>query len=120
MRPHMVPNAYLLKLLFLARYTSRSIYILSISTNIVLPTYFLDLHCYNILHLRRIFFPSFLQKLKNPYTMDEYSQKLNERKILTVLRRNSIISVNCSTEYIYKRTEFVFYEGKENYENDKL
>ena len=21
---------------------------------------------------------------------------------------------------IYKRTEFVFYEGKENYENDKL
>ena len=54
-----IPDTHLLKLLFLARYTSRSIYILSISTNIVLPTYFLDLHCYNILHLRRIFFPSF-------------------------------------------------------------
>ena len=39
-------------------------------------------------------------KFKNPYTVDEYSQKLNERKILTVLRRNSIIIVNCSTEYI--------------------
>ena len=39
-------------------------------------------------------------KFKNPYTVDEYSQKLNERKILTVLRRNSIIIVNCSAEYI--------------------
>ena len=42
----------------------------------------------------------FHKKFKNPYTLDEYSQKLNERKILTVLRRNSIIIVNCSTEYI--------------------
>ena len=42
----------------------------------------------------------FHKKFKNPYTVDEYSQKLNERKILTVLRRNSIIIVNCSTEYI--------------------
>ena len=54
----MIPDTHSLKLLFLARYTSRSIRILHISTNIVLPTCFLDLHCCNIL-LRRIFFPSF-------------------------------------------------------------
>ena len=41
-----------------------------------------------------------LIKSKHPHTVDEYSQKLNKRKILTVLRRNSIIIVNCSTEYI--------------------
>ena len=71
MRPQLIPDTHLLKLLFPTRYTSRSIHFLSTSV-----------------------------KLKNPYTVDEYSQKLNERKILTVLRRNSIISVNCSTEYI--------------------
>ena len=71
MRSHMIPDTHLLKLLFPTRYTSRSIHFLS----------------------------TFV-KTKNPYTVDEYSQKLNERKILTVLRRNSIIIVNCSTEYI--------------------
>ena len=85
----------------------------------------MDAPFYNILHIHAIcatyILPFFsIKKFKTPYTVDEYSQKLNERKILTVLRRNSIIIVNCSTEYIYKRTEFVFYEGKENYENDKL
>ena len=55
MRPHMVPNAHLLKLLFLTRYTSRSIRILHIFTNIVLPTYFLDVPFYNILHINAIF-----------------------------------------------------------------
>ena len=55
MGPHMVPDAHLLKLLFLARYTHRSIRILHISTNIVLPTYFLDVPFYNILHINTIF-----------------------------------------------------------------
>ena len=101
----MVPNAHSLKLLFLARYTSRLIRILHISTNIVLPTYFLDVPFYNILHINAIFATHLLpflsiKKFKTPHTVDEYSQKLNERKILTVLRRNSIIIVNCSTEYI--------------------
>ena len=42
----------------------------------------------------------FHKKFKHPHTIDEYSHKSNERKILTVLRRNSIIIVNCSAEYI--------------------
>lgn len=42
----------------------------------------------------------FQKKLKHPHTVDEYSHKSNERKTLTVLRRNSIIIVNCSAEYI--------------------
>lgn len=40
------------------------------------------------------------KKFKNPYTVDEYSHKSNGKKILTVLRRNSIIVVNCSVENI--------------------
>ena len=59
----MIPDTHSLKLLFLARYTSRLIRILHISTNIVLPTYFLDVPFYNILHINAIFattyFPSF-------------------------------------------------------------
>ena len=42
----------------------------------------------------------FYKKFKHPHTVDEYSHKSNERKTLTVLRRNSIIIVNCSAEYI--------------------
>ena len=97
MRPHMVSNAYLLKLLFPTRYTSRSIY---------LPSYQSALFCGRAswIYIAAIYYcdanPSVLQKFKAPYTVDEYSQKLNERKILTVLRRNSIIIVNCSAEYI--------------------
>ena len=45
------------------------------------------------------FFDSLI-KFKHPHTVDEYSHKSNERKTLTVLRRNSIIIVNCSAEYI--------------------
>ena len=63
MRPHMISDTHSLKLIFLARYTSRLIRILHISTNIVLPTYFLDVPFYNILHINAIFattyFPSF-------------------------------------------------------------
>ena len=100
----MIPDTHQLKLLFLTRYTHRSIRILHISTNIVLPTYFMDAPFYNILHIHAIcathILPFLSIKFKNPYTVDEYSQKLNERKILTVLRRNSIIIVNCSAEDI--------------------
>ena len=39
--------------------------------------------------------------------------------MLTDLAQNSIIIVNCSVD-MYKRTEFVFYEGKEKNENDEL
>ena len=42
----------------------------------------------------------FHKKSKHPHTVDKYSHKSNERKTLTVLRRNSIIIVNCSAEYI--------------------
>ena len=95
----MIPDTHLLKLLFLARYTHRSIY---------LPSYQLALFCRRAswIYIAAIYYcdaPAslpFHKKFKNPYTLDEYSQKLNERKILTVLRRNSIIIVNCSTEYI--------------------
>lgn len=45
------------------------------------------------------FFDSII-KSKHPHTVDEYSHKSNERKTLTVLKRNSIIIVNCSAEYI--------------------
>ena len=45
-------------------------------------------------------FLRFLIKSKHPHTVDEYSHKSNERKTLTVLRRNSIIIVNCSAEDI--------------------
>ena len=59
----MISDTHSLKLIFLARYTSRLIRILHISTNIVLPTYFLDVPFYNILHINAIFattyFPSF-------------------------------------------------------------
>ena len=51
----MIPDTHLLKLLFLTRYTSRSIRILYISTNIVLPTYFLYVPFYNMLHINAIF-----------------------------------------------------------------
>ena len=105
MRPHMVPNAHLLKLLFLARYTSRSVHLVLCMyepISIVLRIIVLDAPFYNILHttFTTHILPFLSIKFKNPYTVDEYSQKLNERKILTVLRRNSIIIVNCSTEYI--------------------
>ena len=42
----------------------------------------------------------FYKKFKHPHTVDEYSHKSNGKKILTVLRRNSIIIVNCSAEDI--------------------
>ena len=45
------------------------------------------------------FFDSLI-KSKHPYIVDEYSHKSNGKKILTVLRRNSIIIVNCSVENI--------------------
>ena len=45
------------------------------------------------------FFDSLI-KSKHPHTVDEYSHKSNERKTLTVLRRNSIIIVNCLAENI--------------------
>ena len=99
MRPQMIPDTHSLKLLFPTRYTSRSFYLCSYQSAsscglaswiYIAAIYYCD--AYSSL--------PFHKKFKTPYTVDEYSQKLNERKILTVLRRNSIIIVNCSTEYI--------------------
>ena len=98
MRPQMIPDTHSLKLLFPTRYTSCSIRILLINQHspadlllgFTLLQYTIATHILPFLSI----------KFKNPYTVDEYSQKLNERKILTVLRRNSIIIVNCSAEYI--------------------
>ena len=96
----MIPDTHLLKLLFLARYypslNSHPSYIYQHrSAYYGLGCAFLQ---YTAFTTHPLPFRSI--KLKNPYTVDEYSQKLNERKILTVLRRNSIIIVNCSAEYI--------------------
>ena len=95
----MIPDTHSLKLLFPTRYTSRSIYLCSYqSASSCRLTFWI--------YIAAIYYcdaPAslpFHKKFKTPHTVDEYSQKLNERKILTVLRRNSIIIVNCSTEYI--------------------
>ena len=103
MRPHMVPDAHLLKLLFPTRYTSRSIYQSSMCDSQSASSCGFA----SLMGLSTIYYiydvPAslpFHKKFKNPYTVDEYSHKSNERKILTVLRRNSIIIVNCSAEYI--------------------
>ena len=102
MRPHMVPNAHLLKLLFPTRYTSRSIYQSSMcdsqsasSCGLASSIYIAAIYYYDALASL-----PFYKKFKHPHTVDEYSHKSNERKTLTVLRRNSIIIVNCSAEYI--------------------
>ena len=103
MRPHMVPNAHLLKLLFPTRYTSRSIYQSSMcdsqsasSCGLASSIYIAAIYYYDAFHCS---FDSLI-KSKHPYTVDKYSHKSNERKTLTVLRRNSIIVVNCSVENI--------------------
>ena len=148
MRPHMVPNAHLLKLLFPTRYTSRSIYQSSMcdsqsasscglaswmrtqecntsmipdthSLKLLFPTRYTSRSIYLCsyqsasscrltfwIYIAAIYYcdaPAFLpfhKKFKHPHTVDEYSHKSNERKTLTVLRRNSIIIVNCSAENI--------------------
>ena len=95
----MIPDTHSLKLLFPTRYylslNSYPSYIYQHrSTDLLLGFTLLQ---YTIAtHI----LPFLSIKFKNPYTVDEYSQKLNERKILTVLRRNSILIVNCSAEYI--------------------
>ena len=58
MSPQMIPDTYLLKLLFLARYYLSLNLLAFLSISVVLRTCFLDLHCCNIL-LRRTCFPSF-------------------------------------------------------------
>ena len=58
MRPQMIPDTHLLKLLFLARYYPSLNLLAFLSISVVLRTCFLDLHCCNIL-LRRTCFPSF-------------------------------------------------------------
>ena len=52
MRPQMIPDTHLLKLLFLARYYLSLDLLAFLSISVVLRTCFLDLHCCNIL-LRR-------------------------------------------------------------------
>ena len=82
MRPQMIPDTHLLKLLFLARYTHRSIRILHISTNIVLPTYFLDVPFYNILHINAIFAAHLL-----PFLSIKTQKSLYNRQIFAQIKR---------------------------------
>ena len=95
----MIPDTHLLKLLFPTRYTSRSIYLCSYqSASSCRLTFWI--------YIAAIYYcdaPAslpFHKKTKHPHTMDKYSHKSNGKKILTVLRRNSIIIVNCSAEDI--------------------
>ena len=95
----MIPDTHSLKLLFPTQYTSRSIYLCSYqSASSCRLTFWI--------YIAAIYYcdaPAslpFHKKSKHPHTIDKYSHKSNGKKILTVLRRNSIIIVNCSAEDI--------------------
>jgi len=95
----MIPDTHSLKLLFPTRYTSRSIYLCSYqSASSCRLTFWIYIAA--IYYCDALASLPFYKKFKNPHTVDEYSHKSNERKTLTVLRRNSIIIVNCSAEDI--------------------